>query len=131
LTGTSGRYLLDTNIVVAYLNNELAIRQKLTGIAAFVPVIVIGELCYGAYKSSRKASNLKQIRELQSLLTVLPCDTLTADQYGQIKLALQTKGRPIPENDIWIAAFARQHGLTLVTRDDHFKYVDGLVIERW
>jgi tRNA(fMet)-specific endonuclease VapC len=41
------------------------------------------------------------------------------------------KGKPIPENDIWIAAIAEQHQLTLVTRDSHFQHVDGLVIEQW
>ncbi|HEY4572503.1 MAG TPA: PIN domain-containing protein [Thermoanaerobaculia bacterium] len=41
------------------------------------------------------------------------------------------KGRPIPENDIWIAASARQHGLTLATRDGHFDDVDGLITETW
>jgi len=44
---------------------------------------------------------------------------------------LRLKGRPIPENDIWIAAVALQHGLPLATRDDHFNEVDGLRVENW
>ena len=51
--------------------------------------------------------------------------------YGVIKQALREKGRPIPENDIWIAAIAQQYGLTLVTRDDHFTAIDGLTLEKW
>ena len=62
---------------------------------------------------------------------MLPCDTATAQQYGDIKNQLRAKGRPIPENDIWIAAIAMQYQLTLVARDGHFHEVDGLQVETW
>ena len=62
---------------------------------------------------------------------VLVCDPGTAWEYARIKIDLRSKGRPIPENDIWIAATARQHGLTLVTRDQHFSAVDGLKCDAW
>ncbi|RLB16513.1 MAG: VapC toxin family PIN domain ribonuclease, partial [Deltaproteobacteria bacterium] len=52
-------------------------------------------------------------------------------EYAKIKNALREKGRPIPENDIWIAAIAVQYNLTLVSRDDHFKRIDGLHTEIW
>ena len=58
-------------------------------------------------------------------------DTNTAREYGEIKSALQAEGRLIPENDIWIAAIAQQHDLTLVTRDEHFKEVKHLKVEVW
>lgn len=48
-----------------------------------------------------------------------------------LKAALRAQGTPIPENDLWIAALVRQHGLTLVSRDEHFDAVPGLAIERW
>jgi len=59
------------------------------------------------------------------------CDAVTAQQYGRIKNDLRAKGRPIPENDIWIAAVAVQHGLTVVSRDDHFTEVTDLLCEVW
>ena len=62
---------------------------------------------------------------------VLASDADTAREYGVIKSTLQEKGQPIPENDIRIAAIARQHDLTLVTRDGHFKEVVHLKIEMW
>lgn len=62
---------------------------------------------------------------------MLVSDTATGQAYGQIKSALRAKGRPIPENDIWIAAIAMQYNLVLATRDEHFREVDGLVIETW
>jgi len=63
--------------------------------------------------------------------TTLVCDARTAQAYGQIKNSLRAKGRPIPENDIWIAALGKQHSLTLITRDAHMGEVEGLAIEGW
>jgi len=58
-------------------------------------------------------------------------DLTTAQQYGESKNALRAKGRPIPENDLWIAALALQYDLTLATRDDHFGQIDGLSTIKW
>lgn len=57
---------------------------------------------------------------------MLIADQQTADHYASIKTALLNKGKPIPENDIWIAAVAKQFGLELYTQDQHFKEIDGL-----
>lgn len=62
---------------------------------------------------------------------MLECNTLTAQQYGQVKSVLRAKGRPIPENDLGIAGVARQYRLTLVSRDEHFKDLEGLAVEVW
>lgn len=128
----SGRFLLDTNIVIAIFSKEAKVRAHLVSTTeVFVPAIVLGELYYGAYKSLRITENIEKINEFAAINTVLISDTATAQAYGQIKSALRAKGRPIPENDIWIAAIAMQYNLTLVTRDGHFGEVDGLAIETW
>ena len=128
----TGRFLLDTNIVIALFARETAVQQRLAEASeVFVPSIVLGELCYGARKSTRVTENLTRIDEFVVSSTVLPCDTATAQQYGDIQNALRAKGRPLPENDIWIAAIARQYQLTLVARDGHFHEVDGLRVEEW
>jgi tRNA(fMet)-specific endonuclease VapC len=128
----SGRYLLDTNIIIAIFAEEPAVLQRVAAAAeVFVPVIVLGELYYGARKSARAAENIDRIDEFASAATNLGCDAATAQQYGRIKNDLRAKGRPIPENDIWIAAIAAQHGLTAVSRDDHFADVSDLPIEVW
>ncbi len=62
---------------------------------------------------------------------MLVCDEETARFYGVVKHSLLRKGRPIPENDMWIAASAWQHGLTVATRDGHFDFVDDLSVEHW
>jgi tRNA(fMet)-specific endonuclease VapC len=51
--------------------------------------------------------------------------------YGSVRIALRRKGRPIPDNDTWIAAVALQHGLVLASRDSHFEQVEGLRLDRW
>ena len=128
----TGKVLLDTNIVIAIFADEASVKQQLAIVGEiFIPSIVLGELYYGARKSARAEQNIARVDEFAAGNTVLLCDTTTARQYGVIKAQLQVKGKPIPENDIWIAAIAEQHQLTLVTRDSHFQHVDGLVIEQW
>jgi tRNA(fMet)-specific endonuclease VapC len=78
-------------------------------------------LCYGARRSGRVGANLARIDELVAGSTILVCDAETARQYGDVKNKLRLEGRPLPENDLWIAALALQHDLILVTRDAHFQ----------
>ena len=128
----SGRVLLDTNIVIAFFAQESDISDKMQAADAFfIPSVVLGELYFGARKSGKPAQNLKRIDDLAMTTNVLGCDAEAAHHYGQIKDALRRKGRPIPENDIWIAAITLQHDLTLVTRDTHFEQIDGLLIIIW
>lgn len=128
----NGRVLLDTPIVIALFANESTIREHLAlASEVFVSTIVLGELYYGARKSARVDANLARIDEFSSSTTVLACENETAKKYGQIKQSLKVKGKPIPENDIWIAAVAMQYGLILVSRDNHFQEIDGLRFEKW
>lgn len=128
----TGRFLIDTNIVIALFASDSMVHQHLgNATEVFTPAIVLGELYYGAHKSSRVKENVFRINEFTSQNAVLLCDAVTAQWYGQIKNNLRNKGRPIPENDIWIAAIALQYHLILVTRDDHFREIAGLQVERW
>ena len=128
----NGSYLLDTNIAIAFLSREAGVKDRVEQAdEILLPCIVVGELHFGARKSAKPRENLARIEELTGRVVVLDCDTETARQYGTIKYALRLKGRPIPENDIWIAAISIQYDLTLVTRDTHFAEVDGLKTESW
>jgi tRNA(fMet)-specific endonuclease VapC len=124
-------FLLDTNIVIAVLNKEAAVESQLAGKTIYLGSIVIGELYYGARKSARFKENLAKIEAFVVNYPILDCTKQTAEQYGSLKQALEAKGGLIPENDMWIAALAKQNNLTLVTRDDHFKRVDGLLVAKW
>ena len=128
----SGKFLLDTNIVIALFADEAIVKDNLAQTnEIFIPSIVIGELYYGARKLGRVETNLARVRELAGGSTILVCDAETAQQYGEIKNRSILKGRPLSENDIWIAALARQHDLVLVTRDAHFQEVESLKTTAW
>jgi tRNA(fMet)-specific endonuclease VapC len=126
-----GSTLLDTTAVIALFAADKAVCDRIARANVLVSSTVLGELYYGALKSSRSAANLARIEEFASSVGVLACDAATARHYAQVKERLRAKGRPIPENDIWIAAVALQHSLPLATRDDHFQAVEGLRLENW
>ncbi len=127
-----GRVLLDTNILIALIAGEPAVVAQVRSAAAiFLPAIALGELYYGARKSGRPTENLQVIDRLAAGAAVLACGPETARRYGQVKAELRAAGTPIPENDIWIAALALEHGLTLVSRDSHFAAVAGITAVPW
>ncbi|VVB87310.1 tRNA(fMet)-specific endonuclease VapC [uncultured archaeon] len=128
----SGRFLLDTNIIIALFADDPSVKKKLVHAdEVFISSTVLGELYFGAHKSKHVKKNLSRIEDFASNSAVLPCDTDTASIYGLIKKRLLEKGKPIPENDIWIAAVAYQHGLTVVSRDGHFNEVEEMKFETW
>lgn len=128
----SGKYLLDTNIIIALFADEGKIRDRFAvADETFVSAVALGELYYGAYKSSKAETNLALIEDFAMNTSVISCDAETAKVYGDIKNTLRLRGQPIPENDIWIAAIALQYHLTLVTRDVHFDRIDHLNTELW
>jgi tRNA(fMet)-specific endonuclease VapC len=133
MTGTTHlRYLLDANAAIAILENDPEFQAAFSEEQeALVPVIVLGELYAGAEKSAKVEANLKRVAEFESRRSIVLCDSQTARHYASISQQLRKKGRPIPQNDMWIAALAMQHGLMLVTRDAHFSQVDGLLLQSW
>lgn len=124
--------VLDTSVVVAYLRDEL----DLLGLAGeatflFLPLVALGELYKGALASNRPQENRRQVDEFLALTALLHPDAATAEVYARVSVQLKRKGRPIPENDVWIAAVALECRLPLVTRDAHFGAVDGLDLLHW
>ena len=119
--------ILDTNAVSAIADGDasaldlLARAQRLA-----VPVIVLGEYRLGIAQSRHRPSYESWLREWIAAVTVLDVDEETTHSYAEIALELKQKGKPIPANDLWIAALCRQHSLPLVSRDRHFDLVSGL-----
>lgn len=125
-------YLLDTNAAVALLENDPVMTALVTAQPiVYLSSIVIGELYYGAEKSSRVEANIERISHFLGQGIILYCDAQTARWYGRINHQLRSQGSPIPQNDVWIAATALQHDLTLLTRDGHFDHVAGLKKAAW
>jgi tRNA(fMet)-specific endonuclease VapC len=128
----NGKFLLDTNIVIRLLALDPVVQQRLGENAdVVVSTFVLGELYYGAHRSSRVRENVEAVGDLIGEVEVLSGDIRTAYTFGEIKNELRLKGRMIPVSDLWIAALARQHDLTLVSRDRHFAEVEGLRWEQW
>lgn len=129
---TGNNILLDTNIVIELFKGNPAITAFLeTQQTVDIPFAVLGELYLGAYRSSNPKKHIKQIEAFLENCNVLIADNETANHYALIKTALLKKGKPIPENDIWIAAVSKQFDLKLHTQDKHFKEIDGLNLHSW
>lgn len=121
---------LDSNVVIAVLNDHGGAGpwvQRYQDI--YLPLPVVGELRYGALNSNRPEENLRRIERLLSRCHVLDLRPATAEIYARLRLDLKRKGRPIPENDLWIAAACVENEMPLATLDAHFQQVDGLVLE--
>jgi tRNA(fMet)-specific endonuclease VapC len=126
------RFLLDSNAAIDLLNRSRALSISVSGASPLaLPLTVLGELEFGARNSANPVKNLDAIERLLKECELIAPDRATAVIYGRIQSDLRRRGRPIPTNDVWIAALAIQHGYTLVTRDNHFQEVDGLNAISW
>lgn len=122
---------LDTNIAVAINNNDQAVvawAQTLS--AAYLPVPVLAELLFGAANSRNAQDNRDRVELLAARCALLVADAGTAKAYSKLRLQLKNLGRPVPENDLWIASICVQHAVPLCTLDGHFTDVPGLVVVR-
>ena len=119
--------ILDTNAVSALSFEDSDLVAVLGANARHhLPVIVIGEYEFGLSGSKRHKELKGWFALLVSESLVLTVDRETAAHYGAICAALKRAGKPIPSNDIWIAALAVQHGLPVVSQDGHFDHVPGI-----
>ena len=125
---------LDTNIVIAYLNGNRIIAEKIKATLPDIAMssIVLGELLYGAKASQRRTDNLERLWEFAQLVEIVDFDQQCAEAYSDIRLELRRKGRPTGEVDALIAAMAIAYDATLVTDNiKHFTHIEGLTVENW
>ncbi len=129
---TGNKFLLDTNIVIEIFDGNKEIADRLNDLSEFyISAVVAGELFIGINRVANKSKHLKKLNDFLELCSVLNTDIITAQYYGEIVAALYKKGKPLPINDLWIAAAALQHNLILVTRDKHFNEIKGLKTKTW
>ena len=90
--------------------------------------VVVGKLLYGFRQGMHFERNLAELRAFleRPYVTFVPVGPVTADRYARVMTALKAKGRPIPINDVWIAANAMETGADLLSADNHFGHVDGI-----
>ena len=123
------RILLDTSAYSALFRGHAAVLETVEGATeVFLNHIAIGELLVGFRRGSREAENRRLLAEFTATppVRILAIDGETADKYSLILSDLLRRGRPIPTNDVWIAASAMQYGLELVTTDAHFEVISQL-----
>ena len=123
------RVLLDTNAYTALLRGhaEVAALVRRSGEVLISPVVA-GELLFGFRNGARYEANRRQLDAfLESpFVRFLDITLATADRFGRLAEKKKKKGRPIPSNDLWIAAQAMETGADLVSFDKHFAEIDGL-----
>ena len=124
--------IVDTNALSAVADNQPAAVRIFSEAASIeLPVIVLGEYRFGIAHSRRRSEYEKWLDELIAVTRVLTVEAETSAHYARIRAELKKAGAPIPSNDLWIAALARQHRLPLMTQDRHFDAVEGLKRMGW
>jgi tRNA(fMet)-specific endonuclease VapC len=127
-------FLLDTNIIIAYLKGNHAIRDKIISNIEEIAVstLVIAELNYGAKSSQYPEKNLEKLSRFIDIIQIIPFDLSCAIKFGDIKSKLRAIGKPTGEVDALIAATAMTHDAVLITNNlRHFENIEGLKTEGW
>ncbi len=123
------KVLLDTNAYTALFRGHegVAARVRRAEQVCFSS-IVAGELLFGFRNGSRYAANREELEDFLAspYVVLLPVTLVTADRFGRIAASLRRKGRPLPTNDMWIAAHAMESGADLLSFDQHFDEVEGI-----
>ncbi len=127
------RTLLDTNAYTALMAGDSRVAEVLASSeAVLLSATVVGELYDGFLDGSRNLENrriLGKFREKPRTVCV-PVTDATAEWFAEIKRSLRRRGKPIPINDVWIAASCMEHGARLLSFDTHFDCVDGLLVHQ-
>ena len=127
----AGKWLLDSTVVVDLFRGDDGIAERIRETDVAITLVVLGELLYGSNKSQRQAQNQDQLEAFVEDCEMLVLTRTTSRHYGELKLGQHHIGKMIPDNDLWIAASAREHGLRLAHRDNHFPMIPDFDQKRW
>lgn len=123
------KVLLDTNAYTALFRGHPGVAERVRRAdQVLVSTIVAGELLFGFRHGARYESDRHDLEDFLAspYVALLPVTFVTAERFGRIAATLKRKGRPLPTNDIWVAAHAMESGAELLSFDRHFEQVDGL-----
>ena len=119
--------ILDPNALSAWAEGCPAVEPSLRSADRLVvPSIVLGEYYFGIRQSRHRYRYEDWLRRYLPLAAIATVTHATADAYAAIRLELKRSGDPIPSNDVWVAALARQHVLPVLSNDAHFDAVEGI-----
>ncbi|MCR4743155.1 MAG: PIN domain-containing protein [Treponema sp.] len=123
--------LVDTNVIIRFFKGETELFSLFDDMDnLYISSISVGELMYGAELSKKTDFNKENYFNFCQQMKVIYPDLEIAKSYGKIKASLKAKDKPIPENDIWIAATCHAADLTLITADSDFDFVDEISVEK-
>ena len=125
------KILLDTSAYIELMDGHEEVSELVRRAdEVLLSPIVLGELMQGFRMGRYFEMNYRSLRVFLEgeAVSVVAVGEVTADRYSRIAMALRAKGRPIPTNDMWIAAHAMEMGADLVSADRHFEYVDGIAL---
>ncbi len=124
--------ILDTNALSALAEGDAAFRKAIERESELaIPSVVLGEYLFGVRNSRHRERYERFLRASEAILHTLPVRASTARHYADVRYELKSAGRPIPSNDVWIAAICREHRGRLASRDRHFEWVPGLTVVGW
>jgi len=124
--------ILDTNALSALAEGDPAIEPILRqAMQIGIPVVVLGEYRFGIAQSRERKNYESWLAEYLDRFRILDVTDDTSQRYAEVRLELKKAGKPIPANDLWIAALCRQHRLPILSRDGHFDAVQGLKRIGW
>jgi len=127
---TGNKILLDTSIIIEIISGNKNVADKIGAYEnIYINTVALGELYTGIYRVVSKTKQLNQIKDLIELCEILIIDEKTSDIYGNLQASLYKKGRPLPTNDIWIAATAKQYDIPIATNDKHFLSIDQITVK--
>jgi predicted nucleic acid-binding protein len=132
-------YLLDTDHLAYVQEGHPKVVERLVQLSlddrVFTSVVGVAELLRGVYllPQNRRRRQLLELyhQVIGRMEEVLPMNRLVAEKFAEIEVRLRRKGKPIPVNDVWVAALALVRGAVLVTNDEHFAHVEHLKVENW
>jgi predicted nucleic acid-binding protein len=123
------RVAVDTNRLTDLLQGDARLAERLGACdEVWIPLVVLGEIKAGFHGGAQRHRNEALLQRFlaKATVSVLLPGRETAEHYARIFVQLKRAGTPVPDNDLWIAALALEHDLTLITRDRHFKRISQL-----
>lgn len=124
--------ILDTNAISSLISGDPRLEVVLAvSLRHHLPVVALGEYRFGLRASKYRHVIEPLLDRLEQESQVLAVTAATAQIYADVRHELKVAGHPIPENDVWIAAIARQHNLPIVSRDEHLRRVKGVTVIAW
>lgn len=128
--------LLDTNMISDLMRDHVRVKGRLAthSDSVVTSAIVVGEIRYGLSRlpvGKKRAALDSRAQGILSAFQVEPVNPLVAESYGRLKANLESQGLNLNDNDVWIAATALALGHLLITRDQVFSQIPGLLVEDW